>query len=137
MDKLFPLIVPADMEKPQAFTVPVEHSNSPHSEAIIIGRVENKRKERKRKLEPTESVSNHCNDIVAQVVCKVEEGILLVRLIIVTLKGGVKMVMMHTDIEVGSKAITFGRLTHCQYILGYIRKVLRPLNCQPSVICCT
>lgn len=73
MGKLFPLIVPADVEKPQAVTVPVDILIPPHSEAIIIGRVENTiGPGREGMLEPAESVSNHCNVMVARVVCKVE-----------------------------------------------------------------
>lgn len=64
-------------------------------------------------LEPAGSVSNHCNVIVAQVVCKMEQGTLLVRVINVTddaltLKEGVKVGMWHTDIEVGSRAEHLG-----------------------------
>ena len=58
-------------------------------------------------------VSNHCNVKEAQVVCKMEQGTLPVRVINVpddalTLKEGVKVGMWHTDIEVGSRAEHLG-----------------------------
>lgn len=58
-------------------------------------------------LEPAESLSNHSSIMVARVICKVEQGTLPVRVINVTnsaltLKGRVKVGMLHTDIEVGS-----------------------------------
>lgn len=115
MGKLFPLIVPADVEKPQAVTVPVDTViPPPHSEAIIIGKVENIiGPGREGMLEPAESVSNHCSIMVARVICKVEQGTLLVQIINVTddaltLKGGVKVGMLHIGIEVGSKAEHLG-----------------------------
>ncbi len=53
-------------------------------------------------LEPAESVSSHCNVMVAWVVCKVDQGPLPVWIIsatndTLTLKGGVKVGMLHTD----------------------------------------
>ena len=114
MGKLFPLIVPADLEKPQDVTVPVDTVIPPRSEAIITGKVESVLGSgQEGMLEPAESVSNHCNVMVARVVCKVEQGTLLVRVINVTddaltLKEGVKLGTLYTDIEVGSRAEHLG-----------------------------
>lgn len=97
MDKLFPIIVPADVEKSQAVTVPVDTVIPPRSEAIIIGRVDNAIGHgREGMLEPAESVSKHCNVMLARVDCKVEQRTLPVWIINVTddaltLKEGVKV----------------------------------------------
>lgn len=85
MGKLFPLIVPGDLDKPQGVTVSVDTVIPPRSEAIIAGRVEHAiGPGQEGMLEPAESVSNHCNVMVARVVCKVEQGTLPVRVLNVT-----------------------------------------------------
>ena len=64
-------------------------------------------------LEPSDVLSTHCNVMVARVVSKVDHGVVLVRVIDVTddalkLKAGMKVGMLYTDIEVGSKAQHMG-----------------------------
>lgn len=56
-------------------------------------------------LEPSATLSKHCDILVAHVVCKVEKGALPVLVINVTnhaltLKKGMKVGMIFTDIEV-------------------------------------
>lgn len=114
MGKLFPLVVPADLEKSQTVTVPVDTIIPPRSETIITGKVENAfGPGREGMLEPAESVSSHCDVMVARVVCKVEQGALPVRVISVTddtltLKAEMRGGTLHTDKEVGCKAEHFG-----------------------------
>ena len=114
MGKCLPLIVPADLGKPHVVTVPVDTVIPPRSETIIEGRVGGVMAPgREGMFEPADSVSEHCNVMVARVVCKVEQGSLPVRVINVTddaltLKGGVKVGTLHTDIEVGKKAEHLG-----------------------------
>lgn len=110
MGKIFPLIVPADMDKPRVVIVPEDTVIPPRSEAIIPGKVEKALGPGLEGMfEPLDSASNQCDIMIARVVCKVQQGILPVRVINVTeealtLKEGMRVGTLHIDVEVGCKA---------------------------------
>lgn len=114
MGKMFPLIVPADIDKPPTVIVLEDTVIPPRSEAIIAGKVDNSFVACcEGMLEPSDTLSNQCDVMIARVVCRVERGILPVRVINVTkdaltLKGGMRLGTLHTDIEVGCKAEPLG-----------------------------
>lgn len=65
-------------------------------------------------LEPSSSLSNHCNVLVARVVCQVDQGVVPIRVINVTdeeliLREGMKVGTLYTDIEVGDGSGGCGR----------------------------
>lgn len=114
MGKLFPLLVSADMDTPKTVIVPTDTVIPPRSETIITGKTEGVcGPSRVGMLEPSDSVADHCNVMVARVVCRTDQGSVPVRVINVTnealtLKGGVKLGLLHTDIEVANKAEHWG-----------------------------
>ena len=64
-------------------------------------------------LEPADTLSKQCDVMIARVVCRVERGRLPIRVINVTkdaltLKEGMRLGTLHTDIEVGCKAEHLG-----------------------------
>lgn len=109
MGKLFPLIVPADLDKPQAVIVPEDTVIPPRSEAIIAGQVDMSFAPNcEGMLEPIDAVSTQWDVMIARVVCRVESGRLPIRVINVgkdplTLRKGMRVGTLHTDIEVGNK----------------------------------
>lgn len=114
MGKMFPLIVPADMDKPHPVIVLEDTVIPPRSEVIIAGKVDNAfQPSCEGMLEPSDSLSSQCDVMIARVVCRVERGTLPIRVINVTkdalkLKQGMRLGTLHTDIEVGCKAEPLG-----------------------------
>ena len=114
MGKLLPLLVPADMDTPKTVIVSTNTVIPPRSETIIMGKMESVcAPGRVGMLEPSDSVANHCNVMVARVVCTIDQDSVPVRVINVTnealtLKGGMKLGMLHTDIEVANRAEHLG-----------------------------
>lgn len=114
MGKLFPLIVPADLDKPQTVIVPEDTVIPPRSEVIIPGQVDiSFAPNCEGMLEPLDTVSTQWDVMIARVVCKVESGRLPIRVINVskdslTLRKGMRVGLLHTDIEVGDKAEDVG-----------------------------
>lgn len=114
MGKLFPLIVPADLNKPQTVIVPEDTVIPPRSEVIIPGQVDiSFAPNCEGMLEPLDTVSTQWDVMIARVVCKVESGRLPIRVINVskdslTLRKGMRVGLLHTDIEVGDKAEDVG-----------------------------
>lgn len=85
MGKMVPLIVPADMDKPRTVIVLEDTVIPPCSEAIIAGKVDNSFKSScEGMLEPSDTLPNQCDVMIAWVVCRVERGRLLIRVISVT-----------------------------------------------------
>lgn len=108
MLKIFPLVVPEDMNKPRTVFVQADTVVLPRSEAIITGRVaQGFGVQVEGMLDPSPSISDHCDVMVARVVCKVEQITLPVRVINVTeealtLREGMKVSTLYPDIEVSS-----------------------------------
>ena len=86
-------------------TVHVDTSVPPRSEALITGAVHGASDSLQGMLEPSSSLYNHCDLFVARVVCRVEQGVLPVRVINVTddthvLKRGMKVGKLFFDVVV-------------------------------------
>lgn len=115
MGKSLPLVVPKDSERPQPVAVQSDTVIPPRSEAIISGVVRNGFCEHAEGfLEPATSLSKHCDILVARVVCRVENGVVPVRVINVTegplpLKKGMRVGTLFTDIEVEKAGPEVGR----------------------------
>lgn len=101
-----PLLVPQEEDHPQVVAVRSDTVIPPHSEVIIPGTVANGFGDGlEGMLEPSVSLSNHCEVMVAYVVCRVKQGALPIRVINVTgdelmLKTGMKIATFHTGIEI-------------------------------------
>ncbi|KAA0723225.1 hypothetical protein E1301_Tti005344 [Triplophysa tibetana] len=85
--------------------VHVNTSVPPRSEVQITGAVEGVVEGSQGMLEPSTSLNAHCDHLVARVVCKVEQGLLPIRVIKVTeatpiLKCGMKVGTLFCDAEV-------------------------------------
>lgn len=109
MGKNFPLVDLTPTLEPQVVSVQSDTIIPPRSEAIIWGRVQSEWGDyAEGMLEPSSSLPKHCDVLVARVVCRVEQGLLPVRVINVTndaltLKSGMKVGTLFTDIEVGEE----------------------------------
>ena len=85
MGKTLPLLVPQEDGKLQVVVVQSDTVVPPRSEVIIPGTVANGFGDGlEGMLEPSASLSNHCDIMVARVVCRVKQGALPVRVINVT-----------------------------------------------------
>lgn len=106
LGKQFPLVDLNPTLEPQSVVVQSDTVVPPRSEAIVWGQVQNGWGDYAAgMLEPSTSLSKHCDLLVARVVCRVQQGRLPIRVINVTndgltLKSGMKVGMLFTDIEV-------------------------------------
>lgn len=106
MGKQIPLLVGNNNGmQPCDVIVHVDTSVPPRSEVLITGAVEGVPDSLQGMLEPSSSLYNHCDLLVARVVCRVEQGILPVRVINVTddthiLKRGMKVGKLSFDVVV-------------------------------------
>lgn len=107
MGKTLPLLVPDDPARPRVVVITSDTAVPPRSEVIVPGRVLCPYgSDVEGMLEPSASLSEHCDVLVARVVCRVERDVVPVRVINVTedklmLKGGMRVGTLHTGIEVG------------------------------------
>lgn len=107
MGKTLPLLVPDDPVKPREVVIKSDTAVPARSEVIVPGRVLSPfGSDVEGMLEPSASLSDHCDVLVARVVCRVERNVVPVRVINVTddrlmLKEGMRVGTLHTDIEVG------------------------------------
>lgn len=74
-------------------------------------------------FEPSQSITENCNVMVARVVCRTNQGSVPVRVINVTnealtLREGMKIGMLHTDIEVANKAEHLGGSDESKVLQG-------------------
>lgn len=110
MGKRLPLLVAPEVNQPQLVTVQADTVVPPRSEAIIPGMVKQWLGDQlEGMLEPSLSLSQHCDVLVARVMCRVDQGVLPVRVINVTdepltLRQGMKVGTLFTDVEVESEA---------------------------------
>ena len=110
MGKQFPLIDINPSSEPQIVVVQSDTLVPPRSEVIIWGQVQNKWGDyAEGLLEPSTGISKHSEILVARVVCRVQQGLLPVRVINVTtdnlpLKSGMKLGTLFTDIEVETES---------------------------------
>ncbi|XP_039509629.1 uncharacterized protein LOC120464304 [Pimephales promelas] len=96
MGKQIPLLFGNNGMQPCDVMVHVDTPVPPRSEVLIVGAVEGTSDSFQGMLEPSSSLYNHCDLLVARVVCRVEQGILPIRVINVTddthiLKRGMKV----------------------------------------------
>ena len=99
--------------------VPTDTVIPPRSETIITGKTEIVcRSGQVGMFEPSDSVTDHCNVMVARIVCRTNQGSVPVWVINVTnealtLKEGMKVGLLHTDTEVANKAEHLGVMEDC------------------------
>lgn len=91
-------------------TVHADTSVPPRSEALITGAVHGASDSLQGMFEPSSSLYNHCDLFVARVVCRVEQGVLPVRVINVTddthvLKRGMKVGKLFFDVVVEGSGV--------------------------------
>ncbi|KAG1941111.1 interleukin-1 receptor accessory protein-like 1-A [Pimephales promelas] len=105
MGKQIPLLFGNNGMQPCDVMVHVDTPVPPRSEVLIVGAVEGTSDSFQGMLEPSSSLYNHCDLLVARVVCRVEQGILPIRVINVTddthiLKRGMKVGKLFFDVVV-------------------------------------
>lgn len=112
MGKQFPLIDLNPSMEPQIVVIQADTVVPPRSEAIICGQIQSGWGDYvEGMLEPSPSISKHCDLLVARVVCRVQQGMMPIRVINVTndslmLKSGMKVGTLFTDVEVEDEVST-------------------------------